>query len=441
MSTDSRALRIAFVGCGGIAYNQHAKAILSQGNFFSVVAVCDPHRPNAERLAERFGPDIGIFETIEDMYEAVGSDLDGVVLTTPHFLHASGGSFFLERGIPVLIEKPVTVNLAELRELQSLEKDGAFVQVGQMQRFDPEALWLKDFVQSDERFGEPLSFDLNIWQNIHGYTRGNSEHWILNGELAGGGICTSVGVHPLDILRFVTGQDFVEVTATGRFDPPFTEGAESSCSALFKMSGGLTGTLHASYQPARIPYAQRLVLFGERGGLFQNNKIGDYAGPYTAISEDPHIDDFMQMFGDYQPIAEQVKEAYPDMTASPFALQLLHFREAILEGRKPTENTLEINFNTIAVLEAIAQSMASGKTVTVEQARRAAPAKRRPQAWNRRSRNKVLGSERATGLTWVGLCQGENVGPSGPRAVLYLAPPGLRPSLGWSRLSALKTHS
>ncbi len=365
MTTPPSPTHIAFVGCGGIAYNQHAKAVLSFPDEFKVVAVCDPTRPNAEKLAERFGSETAIFESIEEMYDAIGTELHGVVLTTPHDAHLPGGLFFLERGIPVLIEKPVTLNLAELKQLQAAETAGAFVQVGQMQRFDPEAWWLKDFVQSAERFGRPISFDLNIWQNIHGYTRGNSDHWILNGKKAGGGICTSVGVHPLDILRFITGQDFVEVTAKGRFDAPFVEGAESSCSALFEMSGGLTGTLHASYQPPRIPYAQRLVLFGERGSLFQNNKIGDYAGPYTMVSEDPHIDDFMAMFGNFTPIAEEVKQAYPEKS-NPFALQLIHFREAILEDRKPEENTLEKNFNTIAVLEAIAKSMQSGETVKVE---------------------------------------------------------------------------
>ncbi len=367
MTPSTSPLHIAFVGCGGIAYNQHAKAVLSCPDQFRVVAVCDPSRAHAEKLAERFGSDTAVFETMESMHDGVGTELDGVILTTPHDAHLPGGLFFLERGIPVLIEKPVTLNLEELRQLQAKERPGAFVQVGQMQRFDPEAWWLRDFVQSRERFGTPLTFDLNIWQNIHGYTRGNSDHWILNGRKAGGGICTSVGVHPLDILRFITGQDYINVTAKGRFDPPFTAGAESSCSALFEMSGGLTGTLHASYQPPRIPYAQRLVLFGERGSLFQNNKIGDYAGPYTMVSEDPHIDDFMAMFGDYTPIAEEVNKTYPDQKGSPFSLQLLHFREAILKGRTPTENTLEINFNTIAVLEAIAKSMQTGMTVSVEQ--------------------------------------------------------------------------
>ncbi|MEX0325286.1 MAG: Gfo/Idh/MocA family protein, partial [Puniceicoccaceae bacterium] len=205
------------------------------------------------------------------------------------------------------------------------------------------------------------------WQNIQGYVRGRYDHWILDGRKAGGGICISVACHPLDLLRFITGQDFTEVTAIGRFDPPFKNGAESSCSALFKMSGGLTGTLHASYKPTRVPYSQRMVLFGERGSLYQDAKTGDYAGPFSTVSADPVIDTFPAMYGGFEPIAKKVKEAYPDAETNPYAAQLLHFRESVLAGRKPLQNTLEMNYNTIAVLDAIAASLSSGKTERVKQ--------------------------------------------------------------------------
>ncbi len=362
--SDSPRLRLAFIGSGGIS-NAHANVIEKHPDLFEVVATCDIHQPSAEKLAARFGENIPALSSSEDLFAQVGSQLQAVIICTPHFLHFPAAEFFLRQGIPALVEKPVVCHLDEWTRLRELETDRAFVQAGNMQRFDAESLWLRDFVQSADTFGAPRSFDLNIWQNIQGYIGGNDQHWILDGEKAGGGICISVGIHPLDLLRFITGQDFTHVTASGRFDPPFTNRAESSCSTLFQMSGGITGTLHASYQPSRVPYAQRMVLYGERGGVYQQPEMGNYAGPYLTHSADPNITTFGDMFAAFEPIAEKAKAAYPQGASGGFAGQLLHFREAVLACRKPQENSLDINHNTIAVLDAIADSLQSGQTVEV----------------------------------------------------------------------------
>lgn len=295
--TTPTPLKIAFIGAGGINYHAHCAAVETFPEGYEVMGVCDPNLENARKLAARMGPQTQVFSSMEELHEGIGDQLEAVIIGTPHFLHQPGSAYFLERGIPILLEKPATCTLEELDSLLALEKDGAFIQVAQMQRFDPEAMWLKEFIQDEEKFGMPVSFDMNIWQNIEGYIQGNRDHWILDGKKAGGGICISVACHPLDLLCYMTGQDFTEVTAIGRFDPPFTNGAESCCSALFKMSGGLTGTLHGFYKPTRVPYSQRLVLFGERGSLYQDAKMGEYGGKYTAVSADPMIDTFPAMFG------------------------------------------------------------------------------------------------------------------------------------------------
>ncbi|MEX0324994.1 MAG: Gfo/Idh/MocA family protein, partial [Puniceicoccaceae bacterium] len=169
MKTNDHRLKIAFIGAGGINSLAHYDAVQAHPELYEILGVCDPVIPAAEKLAERCGPQTKPFASMEALYEAIGDQVEGVVIGTPHFQHEPGGIFFLERGIPILMEKPVTCNLRELEALQALEKDGVFVQVAQMQRFDPEAMWLKDYVQSPETFGELVSFDLNVWQNIQGY--------------------------------------------------------------------------------------------------------------------------------------------------------------------------------------------------------------------------------------------------------------------------------
>jgi len=138
-----------------------------------------------------------------------------------------------------------------------------------MQRFGREENWIKDWLGSD-KFGDPLLFNLDIYQNIEGDTGGREGFWILDKRRAGGGIVISVAIHILDLLRYWLDDDFVEVYARGRLDPPFTHGDESTVAATLTTRRGVMGTLNCSYTTKRCPYSQRTMLFGTHGTLYQH---------------------------------------------------------------------------------------------------------------------------------------------------------------------------
>ena len=173
---------------------------------------------------------------------------------------------------------------------------------------------------------------------------------------------------PLDLLRFVTGANFVEVSASGRFEKPFKNGAESSCAAWLRMSNGAVGTLNASYTMAKCPYSQSLLLAGSKGTVCQHVGSpgnGQYSGDYHSSSLlSKRINSWGEMYSDFKKMDEQ--KSFQDMPgAEPFTAQLLEFGAAISEGRKPSDNTLKTNFNTIATVEALVQSIRSGKPCKV----------------------------------------------------------------------------
>ena len=110
--------------------------------------------------AGELGTGIPVFADHREMLESLNGGIDGVLITTPHFLHAPMASDVLKAGLPALVEKPLVCNLEEMRLLQSLEKPEAFVQAGQMQRFGREENWIKTWLAS-EAFGEPRLFNLS----------------------------------------------------------------------------------------------------------------------------------------------------------------------------------------------------------------------------------------------------------------------------------------
>jgi len=150
--------------------------------------------------AGELGTGIPVFADHRKILESLNGVIDGVLITTPHFLHAPMASDVLKAGLPALVEKPLVCNLEEMRLLQSLEKPGAFVQAGQMQRFGREENWIKTWLAS-EAFGEPRLFNLDICQNIDCYTHGSEDFRILDKARAGGGIVISVAIHILDLAK------------------------------------------------------------------------------------------------------------------------------------------------------------------------------------------------------------------------------------------------
>ena len=137
-----------------------------------------------------------------------------------------------------------------------------------------------------------------------------------------------MAVHQLDLIRFITGDDFVEATAWGRFDSPFRNGAESCALALLKMTKGACGVLHSTYIGPRVPYCEALTMFGENGTIIQHaDHIGQYRGvfQYASATNKPTREWNDQHEG-FQTVP---KSSERQDSNNPFTNQLVHFAEAL----------------------------------------------------------------------------------------------------------------
>jgi predicted dehydrogenase len=118
-----------------------------QSSLTRVAAVVDRNAERAEMLVRKFGGDMKASTSLE----AVLGEVDGVVVATPNNLHAAVAKIALERGVPVLVEKPVATTFADAQELAELaERHGTFVLVGYNSRHAPAALLFERLLR--ERF-------------------------------------------------------------------------------------------------------------------------------------------------------------------------------------------------------------------------------------------------------------------------------------------------
>ena len=130
----AEVFEVGLVGCGGMG-RAHLRYMRDELAAFEPVALCDVHAPAVEETRKEFPVDAA-YEDFERMYEA--EDLDLVVVATQTRGHCAPTVAALARGIPVLCEKPIAIDLVEADEMvEAAAKSGASLSINQQNHASP----------------------------------------------------------------------------------------------------------------------------------------------------------------------------------------------------------------------------------------------------------------------------------------------------------------
>jgi predicted dehydrogenase len=130
-------------------------------------------------------------ERLTTNYKTLIGQVDCVVIVTPAQSHFPLGKEFLEAGKDVFVEKPLTLDNEESKQLAELaDKHKRILQVGHILRFDPATLWLRDAVQNGE-FGKVNM----IRGHFGGFKRPRNDSGVMFAD----------GIHFVDLFNFILG--------------------------------------------------------------------------------------------------------------------------------------------------------------------------------------------------------------------------------------------
>ncbi|GLX67740.1 Gfo/Idh/MocA family protein [Paenibacillus glycanilyticus] len=253
-------IRIGFIGTGGIA-GWHAKQLLELPEV-QITALSDTSESNRIAFAEKFGlQEARQFADYEEMLEQ--GEIDAVVICSPHTLHFRQAYDVLDRGLHVLIEKPMTCSSEEAEQLiRKAEESGKVMQVSYQRHFQPEFLYIRDAIANGE-IGRLTSVTASLSQEWYQLTQGT---WRQVPSLSGGGFLMDSGSHIIDVLLWTTGMTPVEVKSQLHNHGAAVE-IDSFTSIRFA-EGALAGLNFAGYAPG---WNETFAFCGDNGGIYYDN--------------------------------------------------------------------------------------------------------------------------------------------------------------------------
>lgn len=186
-------------------------------------------------------------------------EVDAVFVASPNSRHLPDVLTAVRYRKPVLCEKPMAMNAGEARQmLEAANSAGVLLGIAHCFRFEDSVRRIRQRVQAGD-IGRPVLTRAEFCYPGVGHPRA----WLLDAEISGGGPIADVGVHCIDALRYVLGDEVVRVAAVAQRDE-HSGTVEASAVLSLEFARGTLGTVACSL---RAPYRTPVEIVGTEGIL------------------------------------------------------------------------------------------------------------------------------------------------------------------------------
>ena len=220
--TENRKLKTAVIGVGSLG-RHHARnhAELSNEGKTDFVGICDANKETAREIASE--NNCNHFADWRELLDKV----DAVSIATPTETHCEIACAFLEKGVHVLVEKPIARTLQEADlMIKAAAESGAKIMVGQLERFNPAMVALRPHVT------KPLYFE------IHRVSPFPNRSLDVD-------VVLDVMIHDLDAIGWLVGED-VKVSSIHAVGIPVISDKVDAANARIEFENGAVANITAS---------------------------------------------------------------------------------------------------------------------------------------------------------------------------------------------------
>ena len=269
-------VKIGIIGAGNIS-RAHIKGYLACDDV-TVKAICDCNIERAKEKAQNFG----IEQTYSDYKKLLeDTEIDAVSICTWNNSHAQIAIDALAAGKNVLCEKPMAMNTEQaLKMEEAADKYGKLLMIGFVRRFGNDCKILKDFIDTGD-LGQ-------IYYTKANYIRryGNPGGWFGDKERSGGGPLIDLGVHVIDLVRYLAGspqpvsvygaafsnignRDHIKIPksyVSADYKKGEVSSVEDMAAAMIRFEGGMVMNLEVSFSLNTEKDFGSIELFGTKSG-------------------------------------------------------------------------------------------------------------------------------------------------------------------------------
>jgi predicted dehydrogenase len=350
----TKKIKVGIIGTGSISV-EHIQAYLKNPHV-ELYAFCDLNEDRVKEVGERYGVK-SIFTDMTQLLKL--EELDAVSVCTWNAAHAPCAIAALNAGKHVLCEKPMSICAEDARRMkEAADKNNKLLMVGFIRRFGNDCDILKEFIREDY-FGE-------IYYTKATYLRrlGNPGGWFGEKALSGGGPLIDLGVHVLDLVRYLLGNpkavSVYGTTFTKLHDRKNIRGkvqyksasatdndlcdVEDLVSAMIRFDNGAVLSLEASFSLNIKGDEGKIELFGTKGGAKLDPQLEIYSEINNYLA-DINLDAVTALSFD-----------------GLFANEINHFVSCIVDGtrcKSPAQDGIDI----MTILDAIYESAETGHEV------------------------------------------------------------------------------
>ncbi len=322
-------LKVAVIGAGSMGMN-HLRVLTDfDEECVQLVGIADLHEPALKQAMNRFH--VAAYADYRQMIEQTRPDL--VVVVVPTHLHYEVAAFALERGINVLIEKPITATAEEAMQLLDLARQRrAKIAVGHVERFNPAIVELKRRLRTD-----------SPGQIFHLHARRIGP---FPPRIRDVGVTLDLASHDIDVMRYLVNAEVEHVYAQTQRRIHSTH--EDLLLGILRFGNGAIGVLDVNWlTPTKV---RELTVTCEKGMFLINyltQEIYFYENDYTPTDWDA----LRSLAG----VSEGTMTRLKVQKAEPLQLEYIDVIKSITDDTLPTVT----GEGGLAVLQVVQQLCAS----------------------------------------------------------------------------------
>ena len=327
------------IAAGGIALRRTIP-VMDLCEYGEIVAVMDRNPAPLQYIKETYG----IQATYTDEDEMLANpEVEAVYIASPVFCHLEQAKKVLKAGKHLLLEKPMGLDYKEAVELAEFVKDYPNLKVGiaMIMRMHPVHQKIRELVK-DGVLGDVISARSQFVCDFPDI----ENDWRQKKVTGGGGTLVDMGVHCIDLLRYVLDDDVKQVygdicTKTYHYE------VDDSADCLLRMKKGATCFVEAHFNIPEETTTGILELYGTKASIVARGTIGQEGTGEVILTTKEGA----------EPITYNFKNVY--------AAQISAFSRAIMEDGE-VSTTVEHALETARVVDALYRSAKEERVVKLQ---------------------------------------------------------------------------